>query len=219
MKNPIEPTWKTEIFPVFCLTAAFAASFYFYNHFPAQVPTHWGLSGQPNGWSTRGFGAFFLPVLSLVIYLILLFLPYLDPKHKHYKDFKNVYHIFKGVIVGFMVALYFLVSFNVLNDDVSIKTIVPFSVGVLFLVLGSFMGKIKSNWFVGVRTPWTLSSETVWNKTHRLTGKTFIGGGLIFMIIPFFGERLKIWLIITTIVLLVLVPIVYSYIAYRQERK
>ena len=219
MNNPIKPNFKTEIIPIALLIIAGLASFYFYAHFPAVVPTHWGFSGEPDGWSGPGVAAFLLPVICLGIYLLMLFYPMLDPQRDRYAEFAPIYHKFKTLIVGFMVIIYFLASFNGIGFNLPIGTITPIMVGLLFVAIGNYMGKIKLNWSTGTRNMWSLSSETVWNKSNRLSGKLFILAGLAMMIQPMLPMWLRLPWFIITILTIVVVPTVYSYLLYREEQK
>ncbi len=219
MANPIKPTIKTEIIPIILILTSIAASFYFYANFPDQVPTHWNYRGEVDSYSSKAFGAFFFPLLILGIYLLFLVIPYLDPRQKRYQDFAKVYHIFKGILVGFMALIYFITGLAGLGYQISVGSIVPAGVGLLFIVLGNYLSKIKPNWFMGIRTPWTLESEEVWNKTHRLGGKLFILMGL-FMI---FGSILPVeyfwYSFVVGVMAVSLIPIVYSYLLFRKLEK
>jgi len=219
MPNPIKPSWQTEVIPVFLLTVSGLASNYFYNRFPAKVPTHWNIAGQVDGWSSPAFAAFFLPALFLAMYLLLLFVPMIDPKRERYEEFGRVYHIFKNSIVAFMVIVYFLTSFNGIGYNLPIGDIIPGMVGLLFILIGNYMGKLKLNWFVGARTPWTMSSETVWNKTNRLSGKLFMLGGLLMLSEIILPLTWKLPVLVTIVISISLVPIIYSYYLYSQEQK
>jgi len=219
MANPIKPTLKTEILPILLLIISISASFYFYANFPEQVPTHWNYKGEIDNYSSKAFAAFFFPALNLGLYLMFLGLPYLDPKKERYQQFAKVYHVFKTVFVIFMTFIYFLTGAAGLGYPVSIGSIMPFSIGLLFIVLGNYMSKIKPNWFMGIRTPWTLSNEEVWNKTHRIGGKMFIAMGLI-MVIGTFIPNNEYWKIFPfAIIAFVFIPIIYSYLAYRKLEK
>jgi uncharacterized membrane protein len=217
--NPIKPTLKTEITPILMLIISFIASFYFYGRFPSRVPSHWNFAGQVDGYSSAEFGAFGFPAITLGIYLLLLFIPYLDPKKDRYQEFKNVYHIIKISLVVFMTIVYFLASLNGLGYNAPIGVFVPIMIGILFIILGNYMSKLRLNWFVGMRNPWTLSSEEVWNKTNRLTGKIFIIGGIAMILESFIPNMLKLPFFIATIVLLVATPNIYSFIIYKKLQK
>jgi uncharacterized membrane protein len=217
--NPIKSTIKTEVVPVMLIILSILASFYFYAHFPDRVATHWNYNGQIDGWSGRGFAAFFFPMLNLGLYLLFLGLPYLDPKKDRYAQFAKPYHIFKTLIVGFLTVIYFLVGSAGIGYPVDISLIVPSGVGVLFIIIGNYLGKIKPNWFMGIRTPWTLSNEEVWNKTNRLGGKLFIIAGLI-MLIGFLLPPSIFWVIfIIILAVIILLPIIYSYWLYQKIEK
>ena len=219
MSNPIKPTIKSEFFSLLLIAIAIVASFYFYAHFPTQVVTHWDFAGRPNGWSGRGFAAFFLPVLLIAMYLLFIFIPYLDPKKERYAEFARVYNIFRNFILFFLLVIYFIASLNNIGNNLDVGIWVTVMIGLLFIILGNYMGKLKMNWFVGIRTPWTLSSETVWNKTHRVGGKIFILGGLLMIAAGLVPLAWRLPIFIADIIMLLFGTIVYSYIVYLQEKK
>ena len=219
MNNPIKPTIKTEILPILLVVLAIIASFYFYANFPEQVPIHWNTAGEVDNYGSKAVGAFLFPGIILGMYLMFLFLPLVDPKKKRYEQFRKVYHVFKNILILFMAAIYFISSLNALGYNVEIGVWVPVLVGLLFIVLGNYMGKIKPNWFMGIRTPWTLSSEEVWNKTHRLGGKLFMLCGLVIMLMNYLPINLRMPILISTIALMVLGTVGYSLILYLQEKK
>jgi len=201
------------------IAVSIIASVYFYQHFPDRVITHWDFAGNPNGWSGRGFAAFFLPVLLIVMYVLFLWLPSLDPKKERYAEFAKVYAVFRNFIIFFMLLIYFIASLNNIGYKLDVGVSVSLAVGALFIILGNYMGKLKPNWFVGIRTPWTMSSETVWNKTHRFGGKVFMLGGLIMIITGFAPLSWRLPLFIVDIIVLSLGTVVYSYIVYLKENK
>lgn len=219
MPNPTKPSLKTEIFPVIILVITLIASFYFYANFPDRVPTHWNIAGEVDGWSSRWLGAFLIPTIITGMYFLFLGLPYLDPKKDRYAEFAKVYHIFKTAIILLMALIYFITGLNALGYKVSVEFWIPLLIGILFIIMGSYMPKIKPNWFMGIRTPWTLSSEEVWNKTHRLGGKIFIIGGLLMTAMYFLPISWRLPLFIFIIVLILVGTMGYSYVLYRSEQK
>ena len=216
--NPIKPTIKTEILPILLIVLAIISSFYFYVHFPERIPIHWNFAGEVDNYGSRTVGAFLFPIIILGMYIMFLFLPLIDPKKERYQQFKKVYHIFKNFMVFFMVAIYFITGFNALGYNISVSLWVPMLVGILFIIIGNYMGKIKPNWFMGIRTPWTLSSEEVWNKTHRFGGKMFILSGVLMVLIPFIPVNFKIWVFGIVLTLILSGTIGYSYIAYTKKK-
>ncbi|HTX86482.1 MAG TPA: SdpI family protein [Candidatus Nanoarchaeia archaeon] len=219
MSNPIKPTIKSEIFSILLIAISLAAAFYFYAHFPARVITHWNLAGEPNGWSSPAFAAFFLPLLLIGLYFLFLLLPLIDPKKERYAEFAKAYNIFRNIFILFFVILYFVVSLNNLGYNLDIELWTTGLIGLLFIVLGAYLGKIKPNWFVGIRTPWTLSSETVWNKSHRFGGKVFVLGGILMIIAGLSPLPWRLPIFIADIIILLSGTVVYSYIVYLREKK
>lgn len=219
MDNPLKISFKTEIFPILLVIISFVASFYFYANFPERVITHWGFDGRPDGWSSPAFAAFFFPALILGMYLLFLLLPFADPKKERYAEFAGTYQLFRIIFVLFFVGIYFIASLSNLGFNLPVGTWVPILVGLLFVVIGNYLGKIKLNWYVGIKTPWTLSSEAVWNKTHRLAGKVFVIGGLILALEIFASKNFQFPLLLMVIIGIVLIPTIYSYILYRKEKQ
>lgn len=217
MNNPLRPSFKTEALPIIFVALGFVLSFYFYAHFPERVVTHWGINGEPNGWSSRGFAAFFFPVLNLGIYLLLLFLPLADPKKKNYETFRRAYHWIKTTLVIFMSLIYLSVGLSALGWPIAINQVVPIGIGALFIIIGLSIRRIKQNWFLGIRTPWALSSETVWQKTHRFGGWAFALGGVFFIFTGFLPQAIG--FLIIFIFLMLATTVLYSYLVYRQENK
>jgi uncharacterized membrane protein len=217
MSNPIKPSLKTEIIPLLLIIISIIASFYFYANFPERVPMHWNFSGQVDGWGSKTTGAFVLPIVILAMYVMFLLIPYLDPKKDRYEQFVKVYHLFKDYIIAFMVLVYFVTGLAGLGYNMPVGLIIPIGVGILFILIGNYMAKIKMNWFMGIRTPWTLSSEEVWNKTHRMGGKIFILGGILIMLSGIAPLSLRLPIFILTMILLLFGTIGYSYWVYRSE--
>jgi len=219
MKNPIKPKLKTEIIPILTLLLMVSGAYYFYSRFPEQVPIHWNFAGEVDRWGSRLMGAWGIPVITAVLYLMFLIIPFFDPHQDRYVQFKKVYHIFKNVFIAFMAFIYFITGFNVLGYNVPIGLWVPLMVGVLFVIIGNYLGKVKRNWFFGIKTPWSLSSEENWNKTHRFGGKAFILGGLILLVTPFTPLLCQLWLFTLSLGIILLGTIGYSFYLFLKENK
>ena len=192
------------------------ASIYFYLNFPAKVPTHWNFQGQIDGWSDKTFGAFFFPVLYIFMYLLFTALPHIDPKKEQYQQFEKTYSIFKNLILAFLTIVFLLTGLAGLGYQIPIGTIVPILVGLLFIIIGNYMGKIKSNWLMGMRTPWTLSNEEVWNKTSRLSGKLMVISGIIMMLCSIIPANYIIFAFLIAVLIPTIVPTIYSYWLYNK---
>ncbi|MBT4349563.1 SdpI family protein [bacterium] len=194
------------------------ASAYFYDKLPDQVVTHWNAAGEPDGWGSKNFVTFFIPGLLIGMYLLFQWLPKLDPKKANYAKFFNIYKIFQFVIIAFLSFMYFITTLYNIGWKIDIGATISIVVGLMMVIFGSNMKKIKTNWFIGIRTPWTLSSEVVWKKTHEFAAKIFVFGGLLFIIISFLPAEWFMWLLIL-IILVLLSPAVYSYFIFRDIKE
>ena len=150
------------------------ASAYFYDKLPDQVVTHWNAAGEPDGWGSKNFVTFFIPGLLIGMYLLFQWLPKLDPKKANYAKFFNIYKIFQFVIIAFLSFMYFITTLYNIGWKIDIGATISIVVGLMMVIFGSNMKKIKTNWFIGIRTPWTLSSEVVWKKTHEFAAKILV---------------------------------------------
>jgi len=213
--------WLLLAFIVFTLIAGISL----YSSLPEQVPSHWNIKGEVDDYSNKFFAIFFFPGINFVLFVLLIVLPKIDPRKRNYEQFKGVYNIFRWIIHLFLGIIYLLTLIYAVWDSAAIPTfmqvsfIVPFLVSLLFIIIGNYLGKIKDNFFVGVRTPWTLSSKEVWLKTHRLTGKLFVLSGVIGMIGSFFGGTAGFIMLFIPIIATSLFSILYSYFAFQQEQK
>ena len=194
----------------------FVLGAYFYPSLPDKVPTHWNASGEVNGYGSKLFGAFGLPGISLGTYLMYLLLPYIDPKRKNYADFKSTYQFLKYLIIIFFLGLEVMTLLIASGVIVNKPIFIQLMISLLFILIGNVMGRFKHNYFIGVRTPWTLANEEVWRKTHRLAAPLWVLGGIINILLAFMGTNYTGIGFIVIIAVISIVPIGYSYIAYRQ---
>lgn len=212
--------WSTEWPSVTFIVLSVIAAFYFYANFPERVPTHWNFAGEIDGYSGSFFGAWFMPAMIIGMYLLFLGLPYIDPKKGHYAGFIKSYHGIKNVMVAFMFILYMAMGAAGLGYDISVGGLIPIGVGLFFVCIGYYIKNVEQNWAMGVRTPWTMESATVWKKTnHLMAGLMMVAGVMIASCAYPFPEMVKAVIFISAIALIVVVPIVYSYFAYRSEQK
>jgi len=207
--------WREELVQLALIGAMLATAAIVWPYAPERIPTHWNIHGQPDGYSGKLFGLLFLPALTFGLNLLLLFLPRLDPGYRNYQNFAGTYWAIRVSLVCFMMALYGVIVLAALGRPVDVTATICVAVGVLFVVLGNFMGKIRPNWFAGVRTPWTLSSKTSWNKTHRQAGWLFIAMGIMICVAGFVQT---LWMFALTGVFHVgcmVWIVIYSYLVYR----
>lgn len=219
MNKPPFISWRSELLSVIILGLISVASAYLSNVLPDVVVTHWDFFGKPNGYSSRTFVVLFFPILALGLYLLMLSIWTLDPKRERYQEFKVAYHSVKTLFLVFIAVIYALVALSALGYEVNMSISMSIIVGLFFIGIGFYLPQVKQNWMFGVRTPWTLGSEPVWDKTHRLAGKTFIIGGVMLLGGSFFpGGGLAVFLIVG-IIFAILVPVIYSYTLFSRERR
>lgn len=154
---------------------------------PARIPTHWGVSGQVDGWSGRAFGALLLPVMSVAAYLLLLFLPTFDPRMKKGVEGNSlaVLGIVRLAMVALLTFMFGVQMAVALGVPIDSGRLIINGLLVFFLVMGNFFGSLRPNYFVGIRTPWTLESPATWRATHRVGGRIMVLGSLLLMALQF----------------------------------
>jgi len=198
---------------------AWAFSLWAYPHLPARVATHWGVGGAPDGWSSREFLVFVVPGIGVLLGLLLAFLPLIDPRRKEATRNAPTYGTLVSAALLLLAAIQgIMVAYN-LGWPIRIPTLVPVGVGILFAVIGNLMPRMQPNWFMGIRTPWTLSSDRVWRQTHRLGGYCFMILGAVLVVVGVFAPPASTLWVVGGIVAAALIPVVYSYFAWRRERE
>lgn len=193
------------------------SAIYFNGHLPDRVITHWNASGQADGWGSKNFHLIFFPLLTIAIYFLFKFLPKIDPKRRNYEQFDLSYHGFRLAFVIFFVVMFVVTSLVNMGYKINIGMTVGVLIGLLFIFIGLIIKNIKQNWFMGIRTPWTLSSDYVWTKTHIFAQKIFILAGFIFVLLPFLPAKYFGYYILTVVLLIVLGTYGYSYWLYKKE--
>lgn len=174
-------TWKTE-WPHWMLLALMTTmAIWGWIALPDKLPVHWNMAGQVDRYGSKFEGVLLMPLLALGLYVLFLVLPRLDPGRANYSQFAGVYSVIRFATTAMLTAVYGTMLLAGGGYKIEVSTVVSVATGILFLVLGGAMGKIRPNWFVGIRTPWTLSSKASWIQTHRAGGWLFIviGGAQI----------------------------------------
>lgn len=183
-----------------------------------QLPVHWNINGEPDRYTGKFWGLFMIPVVILGVTALLIFVPHIEPRQKHIKMSMKAYNIIIIGLVLVFAALHVVIIMNALGKPFSIEKIVPALIGILFIVIGNFMGKVRSNYMLGIKTPWTLSSEISWNKTHRLGGWLFVLTGFLIVLSSLVSSG-KITMLVLLIGLFgtIIVTFVYSYIIWKRD--
>lgn len=193
-----------------------AAALYVYPYLPDKVPIHWNAAGQSDGWGSAFAGSFLLPFTAVGVYLLLTFLPLIDPRRANYDNFLNTYRFIKISIILFFVAVHLVTLASVFGWPVPVNQVVVVLVSVLFIMLGSIMGRIKQTYLVGIKTPWTLMDEGVWDRTHRFGGRVWMAAGALGMFGGILGGTVGYVIFFAVLAAVILLPVVYSYLDFRK---
>jgi immunity protein, SdpI family len=205
--------------PALLILATLAFSIAAYTRLPERIPIHWNASGEPDDYGSRAFGAFLLPAVLVGLWGLLLALPKVDPRSANIEKFRDTYDVFVIAIVAVLCVLHIGVVGSALGWPVRVGRLTPASIGVLFLFLGALLPRFKSNFFFGIRTPWTLSSDTVWARTHQVGGYVVALMGLLLIGAGIIGTHRWFLVAIWGSMVLAIGLLVYSYLLWRGEQR
>ena len=202
------------------LLAMFIVGIYIAPTMPDRVPTHWNIRGEVDGYGSKYINLFLMPSIALAAYLLMSFLPAIDPFRKNYEKFAKPYLYFKIFLAFFFIYLEIFLLYSSVRfspPQGSLMFAIPFS--LLLCFIGWILPQIKRNFFIGIRTPWSLVSDENWKKTHDFSGKVFIVAGIASLIASFFGSMASFIILIASVFTAVMATFVYSYLEYRKEKK
>lgn len=208
---------KKHIFPIILIGATIIIWLLFYQQLPREMPIHWDINGNVNGYATKSNAMLMSIALMVFIYAMMSLVPKVDPKKNNYKNFSKSYSIINISTLVVIFAINMLMLTAGLGYKVNTRLAIHLILGVLFIVLGNYMPQIKPNYFIGVKTPWTLNDEDNWKKTHRFGGRMFIISGFLFMITIFLPNRFVEDFGVPIILIILLSPLAYSYLLFRRQ--
>ena len=204
-------------YPIVVVAATIIVSVIAYPRLPDRVPTHWNLHGQIDGYGSKLVATAVLPLILLGLWGFLRVLPKLDPHAANYAKFEGTYDLVVNCALTVLALVHFVMLSEVFGIPIPIMRLLPAAVGALLIVVGNALPRVRPNWWFGIRTPWTLSNDRVWERTHRVTGYVFVALGVLALgalVLPIritgpamgaIGLAAALW------------SIGYSYYAYRQE--
>lgn len=204
--------------PLLIVAVAIIASAVVYPKLPLTVPTHWDMLGRPNGWGSRLWGAWVIPVVMVLLWALMRVLPTIDPRGANYAKFGGAFEAIVISILLYMLGLHLIILRASLGYPVAMQRVLPIGVGILLVLIGNLLPRARPNWFIGIRTPWTLSSDRVWEKTHRVGGRAFVAGGLAIIIAALVMPQWAHYVLVSVVVVCSLGAVLYSYIAWRREQ-
>jgi uncharacterized membrane protein len=187
-----------------------------YPDLPDPMPTHWNAAGQVDDYTAKAIGAPLIAAIPIISFIIFKLIPVISPRGFRTESFRDTLNILMTATVVFGCVIGVGVMRAAQDASVDISSFVFVAVGLLLMVMGNFLGKVRKNFFLGIRTPWTLASDEVWAKTHRLGGWCFVVAGIFMAIMGVIAPPSGMPWVIGIIVAIALIPVVYSYIAYRR---
>lgn len=200
------------------ILSMYVVGLYFYKDLPNIMPIHWDFSGQADSFARKEYALFLFPLISVVMLPLFSILKRIDPKKEKYVDFRQSWEVIQISIIAFFTYVYFVMIYATLNSAVNVGAFILAGVGVLFTIMGFYMIDVKQNYFIGFKTPWTLSNEKVWDKTQEVGGASFVIAGVMLFLEGFIYEFV-VPVFIVAILIAVLVPFVYSYFYYKKISK
>jgi uncharacterized membrane protein len=211
-------TKNIQILIIGLILVSFLIGAYLYPYMPEKMASHWDANGSVDGYMPKLWGLFLLPVISAILFLTFMLIPKIDPHKGNIEKFRGHFDVFILLLFVFLFYVHMLTMLWNLSYRFNIIQLLAPAFGLLIYYAGIMMENAKQNWFIGVRTPWTLSSEVVWDKTNKLAGKLFkVAGVLAAMGLIF--PKYAIFLILVPVILAAVYPIIYSYQKYQPEIK
>ena len=213
-------TKLTSIIVLALIVSAVIAGLALWNQLPDQMASHWNAYDQVDGYISKFWGVFLMPLITLGMFVMFLVVPVMDPLKANIAQFREAFNVFIALISAFMLYIHGLtLAWSLGYQDFKMSAaMLPF-MGVLFVAIGYLLRKAERNFFIGIRTPWTLSSDSVWDKTHQLGSLLFILSGAFAIAGGFFGGMAAIWLMFVPLIGSSLFLVIYSYVLYRGETK
>lgn len=191
-----------------------------FRHLPDPMPIHWDVHGQVNGYGSRIVGAFLNPLIMLVIAVLIPVLPKIDPRGRNYEKFGTAYLTMMNATLTLMFVVHIFAISTALGMNVPIERVIPAAIGLLLVVIGNLLPRVRPNWMVGIRNPWTLSNDRVWERTHRVGGYLLMGLGVLLVLAsPFAPMSATLIIVVGGTIAAGIGITVYSYVIWKQENR
>lgn len=202
------------------IVTATVAGILLWNRLPDPMASHWNIQDQVNGYMPKFWGVFMLPLITLGMWLLFLVIPSIDPLKANIAEFRGAFNLFIVLLIAFMLYIYGLsLAWNLGYTGFRMSGAMLPATGLLFVFIGFMLRQAKRNFFIGIRTPWTLSSDRVWDETHRLGSVLFMISGIFAFIGSLFGGKTAFWFLFVPVIGSTLITLVYSYLLYQKEIK
>ena len=183
---------------------------------PEQVPFHWGINGEVDGWTSKPVAVFLMPAMMLAVQWLCVLATAMDPKAKDVTKTKMM-GIVLWIIPLLNIVLHVMVYCAALGHEISASVVLPLIFGAMFVIMGNYLPKCKQSYTMGIKLPWTLNDEANWNATHRMAGKLWVAGGLLVMPCAPFPSAITFILMMAILLVMIVVPTVYSYLFFKKH--
>ena len=207
----IKKNWRVLIITTVVMLMPVFAGLILWNQLPEQMPTHWNAVGEVDGWSSKAFAVFGLPLIMVAAQWLCMLGTAADPKKNNHSE--KILHLVLWIVPTLSVVLHAVTYATALGYAVPIEVVMPVLIGLVFTIIGNYLPKCKQNYTIGIKIPWTLDNEENWNRTHRFAGWLWTFCGIAIMGTGFFGGF---WVFLPITLLMVLAPIIYSYVLHRK---
>jgi uncharacterized membrane protein len=212
-------TKTTSVIVLSLIAIAVIAGAVLWNQLPDPMASHWNANDEVNGTMPKIWGVFLMPLVMLGMFLLLTFIPNLDPLKANVAQFRETFNLFIVFMVAFMLYVHTLTLLWSLGYGFQMSAALLPALGLLFIFIGYMLRKARRNFFIGIRTPWTLSSDSVWDKTHQLGSVLFMLSGAFAILGSLFGGITAFWLMFVPLIGSTIFLVIYSYVLYRSETK
>ena len=207
----IKQNWKVLIITSIVILLPMLAGILLWNQLPDKIPSHWNAAGEIDGWSSKAFSVFGLPLILTAFQWLCALVTAADPKKANHP--KKILHLVLWIIPVLSLVLHISIYVAALGKEVPMEVVMPVLIGLVFTIIGNHLPKCKQNYTIGIKIPWTLNSEENWNRTHRFSGWLWTFCGLVIILTGFFGSF---WIFLTIVLLMAIAPFIYSYILHRK---
>ncbi len=184
-----------------------------WNKLPESIPTHFSINNEPDGWSSKPFTVFGLPLFMLAMHLVCIFATKLDPKHSNISD--KIFNLVLYIIPAVSLLVCAMIYPVALGKEIEVGLITMLFMGLVFIIIGNYLPKCKQTYTIGIKLPWTLDDSENWTKTHAFAGKLWVVCGLIIILTAFLENP---FIFFPIVLIMVLVPTVYSYMLYKKKK-
>ena len=210
----------TTILVLLMILGATVAGLLLWNQLPDPMASHWNINDQVDGYMSRTWGVFMIPLITLGMFVLFLVIPSIDPLKANIAQFRGAFNLFIVLIIACMVYIYGLtLAWNFGYTGFRMSSAMLPAIGLLFIFIGFMMRQARRNFFIGIRTPWTLSSDTVWDETHRIGSVLFMISGALAFLGGFFGGITAFWLMFAPLMGSTIFLLMYSYVLSRRETR